>query len=258
MACSTMAGSSPTRCDPRARGGAAWPRELRRAAAFLAASGVLYWTAFVLEGWTLWIPEFGLLYMDLILAWVAVLLTVMAWPDLWEGLRHLLATHPGAADALVARRSFLMAVLLVVVAVVLLPLQYHVVAWTDVWLLVLYITAFPFLAWIFVPSLALYGILFGRVANFLGRPAKHLADAGAMILFAVAAATTLVVLRDPSPYAFVRSWSVAAGILPAAACAGYLLIASALTVRPAPEAKALPTRGWAAARTPRGGPERFA
>ena len=120
MACSTMAGSSPTRCDPRARGGAAWPRELRRAAAFLATSGVLYWTAFVLEGWTLWIPEFGLLYMDLILAWVAVLLTVMAWPDLWEGLRHLLATHPGAADALVARRSFLMAVLLVVVAVVLL------------------------------------------------------------------------------------------------------------------------------------------
>lgn len=253
-----MAGSSPTPRESRARDGAAWRRELRHAAAFLAASGVLYWMAFAFAGWTLWIPGFALLYMDLIVAWVAVLLTVMAWPDLWEGLRHLLAVHPGASDALVARRSFLMTILLVVVAVVLLPLQYHVVTWSNIWLLVLYITAFPFLAWIFVPSLALYGILFGRVANFLAPPAKHLADAGAMVLFAVAAATTLVVLRDPSPYAFVRSWSVAAGILPAAACAGYLLIASALTVRPAPEAKPLPTRGWAAARTPRGGPERFA
>lgn len=251
-----MAGSSPTSRVSPGPGRASWPRELRRAAAFLAVSGVLYWMAFAFEGWTLWIPGLGLLYMDLIVAWVAVLMTVMAWPDLWEGLRHLLAAHPKAADALVARRAFLMTIVLIVVAIVVLPLQYHVVAWTDVWLLVLYITAFPFLAWIFVPSLALYGILFGRVANFLGRPGKHLADAGAMVLFAVAAATTLVVLRDPSPYAFVRSWSVAAGILPALACAGYFLIASALTVPAVPETKPLPARGWAAARTPRGGPER--
>ena len=253
-----MAGSSSPSRGSRSRPDARWPRELRHAAALLAASGVLYWMAFAFEGWTVWIAGVGLLYMDLIVAWIALLLTVMAWPDLWEGLRNLLAVHPGAADALVARRAFLMTVLLLVTAVFLLPLQYHVVQWSEVWLLVLYVTAFPFLAWIFVPTLALYGIMFGRIANFLGRPAKHLADAGAMLLFAVAAATTLVVLRDPSPYAFVRSWSVAAGILPAAACAGYLLIASALTVGPAPEPKPVPLRGWAAARTPRGGPERFA
>ena len=251
-----MAGFSPT---PHAsRPATAWPLELRRAAVYLAASGVLYWMSYAFAGWTIWIEGFGLIYMDLLLAWVAVLLSIFAWPDLWGGLRDLVSTHPGAPDALVARRSFFMTLVLVGGAILFLPLQYHVYASTQTLLLVLYISAFPFLAWTFVPILALHGILFGRVANFLSPAARWLADVGAMVLFAVAAATTLVVLQTPDSTVFVRSWSVGYGILPAAACAGYFLIAGAMNLRKVPETKAAPTRGWAAARTPRGGPERLA
>lgn len=251
-----MAGLSPT---PRAsRAPVTWPSELHRAGVYLAASGVFYWMSYAFSGWTVWIAGFGLIYMDLIFAWVAVLLNIFAWPDLWDGLRDLVAAHPAAPDALVARRSFFMALALVVGAIVFLPLQYHIYASTQTLLLVLYVSTFPFLAWTFIPTLALHGILFGRVGNFLAPAARRLVDLGAMVLFAVAAATTLIVLQTPNASIFVRSWSVGYGILPAAACGGYLLIATAMTMRTVPEAKPRPTRGWAAARTPRGGPERFA
>ncbi len=250
-----MAGTSPT---PHAsRGRAVWPAELRRAAVYLAASGVCYWMSFAFGGWTIWIANFGLVYMDLLLAWVAVLLNIFAWPDLWDGLRHLVTAHPKEPDALVARRAFFVALALVGGAIIFLPIQYHVYASSETLLLVLYISAFPFLAWTFIPTLALHGILFGRVGNYLAPGARRLADVGAMVLFAVAGATTFVVLQTPSPTVFVRSWSVGSGILPAAACAGYLLIATAMTMRTLPEAKPIPTRGWAAAKTPRGGPERL-
>lgn len=251
----TMAGSSPRRNAPRA---GPWPQELHRAATFLAASSVFYWMAFAFSGWTVWIAGVGIIYMDLILAWVAVLLAAGAWPDLWDGLRDLLTVHPAHEDALVARRSFFLALALVLAAVLLLPLQYHVVPALESWFLVLYVTTFPYLAWTFVPTLALHGILFGRVADFLSPSARHVSDFGAAILFAVAAATTLLILADPGSSIFLRAWSVGAGILPAAACAGYVLIATGLTWRDAPAPKPVPTRGWAAAKTPRGGPERFA
>ena len=250
-----MAGFSPTRRVDRVP--VVWPSELHRAAAYLAASAVLYWMSYAFTGWTLWIPDFGLVFMDLLLAWLAVLLSIFAWPDLWEGLRHLVAAHPGESDALVARRSFVMTLALIAGAIVFLPLQYHAYTSTETLLLVLYVSAFPFLAWTFVPTLALHGILFGRVGNFLAPEARRLARAGAMVLFAVAAATTLVVLQTPSPTVFVHSWSVGYGILPAAACAGYLLLAAAMTLQPHVEARPGPVRGWAAAKTPRGGPERL-
>ncbi len=251
-----MAGSSPSMRVSRTA--ASWPRELHRGAGYLAASGVLYWMSFAFGGWTLWIPNVGIVYMDLLLAWLAVLMNILAWPDLWDGLRDLVSIRPASTDALVARRAFFMTLALVAGAIVFLPLQYHVVSSTETWLLVLYVSAFPFLVWMFVPTLALHGILFGRVGNFLAPAARRITDAGAMVLFAVAAATTLVVLSNPDTTVFVRSWSVGYGVLPAAACAGYLLIASGLTMRAAPEAKVVATRGWAAAKTPRGGPERFA
>lgn len=251
-----MAGTSPT---PRtSRVFPAWPIELHRAATYLAAGGIVYWMAFAFEDWTIWIGGFGIIYMGLILAWVAVLLGFMAWPDLWDGLRDLLAAHPKETDALVARRSYFMTLILVAAAIALLPLGYHVVPTLQAWFVVLYISTFPYLAWIFIPTLALHGILFGRVGNYLAPTAKRLTDVGAMILFAVAAATTLVVLTDPSSAVFFRSWSVGNGVLPAVACAGYVLIATGMTWRSLPETKPVPTRGWAAARTPRGGPERFA
>ena len=79
-----------------------------------------------------------------------------------------------------------------------------------------------------------------------------------MLLCCVPAAATAVVSATPDATVYVRSWSVGSGVLPAAACVGYLLTAGGLTVRPVPEPKPAPTRGWALARTPRGGPERFA
>jgi hypothetical protein len=256
MTGATMAGISP---NPRtSRVFASWPRELHRAAAYLAAGGLLYWMAFAFEGWSIWISGFGIIYMDLILAWLAVLLGFMAWPDLWDGLRDLLAAHPKETDALVARRSYFVTLLLVAAAVALLPVSYHVVPTLQAWFVVLYISTFPYLAWVFIPTLALHGILFGRVGNYLAPSAKRLTDVGAMILFAVSAATTLVVLNDPGSAAFVRSWSVGGGVLPAVACVGYVLIATGMTMRSLPESKAVPTRGWALAKTPRGGPERFA
>ncbi len=251
-----MAGSSSAARPSRAV--TLWPQELHRAATYLAAGGLVYWMAFAFEDWTIWISNLGIIYMGLILAWVAVLLGFMAWPDLWDGLRDLLAAHPKETDALVARRSYFMTLLLVVAAIVLLPIGYKVVPTLQAWFVALYISSFPYLAWIFIPTLALHGILFGRAGNYLAPTGKRFTDVGAMILFAVAAATTLVVFSDPGSAVFVRSWSVGNGILPAVACAGYVLIAAGMTWRSLPETKPVPTRGWAAARTPRGGPERFA
>ncbi len=250
-----MAGSPPKPRVPRA---GPWREEIHRAAGYLAASSVFYWMAFAFAGWTIWIPSMGLVFMDLLLAWVAVLVSAAAWPDLWDGLRDLLAAHPKHEDALVARRAFFMALFLFVVAILVLPLQYHVLPAAEAWFLTLYITTFPYVAWLFVPTLALHGILFGRVADFLSPGPRRLSDLGSAILFAVAAATTLLILTDPSSSIFLQAWSVDFGILPAAACAGYLLIATGITWTGAPEATPVPTRGWAAAKTPRGGPERLA
>jgi hypothetical protein len=249
----TMAGFSPSPRPPPPR--ALWPGQLHRAAAFLAAGSILYWLAFALGGWTIWINNVGVVYMDLLLAWVGVLFNALAWPDLWDGLKGVVATHPGKVDALVARRSFYVSLALIAGAVVILPLQYRAIGPTGLWVLVLYISAFPYLAWLFVPTLALHGILFGRVGNFLDGPSRRMTDAGAIVLFAVAAATTAIVLHAPSTTMFQRSWSVGFGTLPAAACAGYVLVALGLTTRSLPEP--VPTRGWGAAKTPRA-PERWA
>ena len=242
-----MAGSSPSPRVSKVR--AIWPSQLHRGAAWLAAGSVLYWLAFAFSGWTVWVRGVGIVYMDLLLAWVGVLLNTLAWPDLWDGLKGLAGSHREDTDALVARRSFFMVLAFVAVGAVLLPLQYRVIGPGGLWILTLYIAEFPYLAWLFIPTLALYGILFGRVGNFLDGTSKRLTDAGAMILFAVAAATTAIVLHEPASNVFVQSWSVGFGVLPAAACAGYILIATGLTHHKLPEPA--PTRGWALAKTPR-------
>src|SRR5205807_437917 len=102
-------------------------------------------------------------------------------------------------------------------------LEYHSLSATDAWIFVAYVSAFPYLGWTFVPILALHGVLFGRVAWYLESRSRRIADAGAMLLFAVAAATTAVILQNPGETAFVRSWSVGQGLLPAAALGGYVL-----------------------------------
>ena len=163
------------------------------------------------------------------LAWVAVLVHVAAWPNLWIGLRDLRVRLPRDGNPIVAWRSFLLTLILILGAVLLLPLEYHSIASTDAWIFIVYVTAFPYLGWTFVPILALHGILFGRVANYLDPRSHYIAIAGAMVLFAVAAATTGVILQNPGATAFILSWSVGRGILPAAALGGYVLIAIGIT-----------------------------
>ena len=63
----------------------------------------------------------------------------------------------------------------------------------------------------------------------LARSVGGSVPAAALVLFAVAAATTGVILQNPGATAFVRSWSVGEGLLPAAALCGYILIASGIT-----------------------------
>lgn len=227
-----MAGFSP---HPRVLGyRAAWPRELRRAALLLGVSAALFWSSFAVGRWIVSTPDSGPIYLDLLLAWGAVVVHIVAWPSLWVGLRDLRSRQPGDGNSVVAWRSFILTLIMVVLAAVLLPLEYHSIASTDAWLFVVYVTAFPYLGWMFVPVLALHGILFGRVANFLESRPRLLASAGAILLFAVAAATTAVILQNPGATAFTRSWSVGRGILPAIALGGYVLIALGIAGHPTP------------------------
>jgi hypothetical protein len=98
------------------------------------------------------------------------------------------------------------------------------------------VTTFPYLGWTLVPILALHGILFGRVASYLAPGSRRVAEAGAFVLFAVAAATVAVVLQNPGATAFVQSWTVGRGLLPAAALGGYVLIALGTTLPGVPAA----------------------
>lgn len=235
-----------------------WPRELHRAAILLGASGALFWSSFAVGRWIVSTPDSGPIYVDLLLAWGAVIVHVGAWPDLWLGLRGLRARQPNDGSALLAWRAFLLTLVLILGALVVLPLEYHIIASTQAWLLILYVTAFPYLGWTLVPVLALHGILFGRVANYMEPRARIVIAGGALVLFAVAAATTAVILQNPGATAFVRSWSVGRGILPAAALGGYLLIAGGMTARAAPavpRVRSWPTasRSWTPV-SPRRGP----
>jgi hypothetical protein len=239
---------------------ASWPRDLHAAALLLGAGSVVYWSSFAIGRVVWWVPVLGLLFLDLFLAWIAVLLHVAAWPRLWAGLRDLRARRPRETSPVLAWRAFLLTLVLVGSAVVLLPLEYRAYGSTDVWWFALYVAAFPYLAWTFVPLLALHGIVFGRVAYYLDAPSRRITDVGAAILFAVAAASTALVLREPDPSAFLASWSAGRGILPGAALLGYLLIAAGLTFHLLPivhRPREMPSR-WARSisRGPAPGPPR--
>ncbi len=215
---------------------AAWPRDLRRGALLLGAGGGLYWSSFALGHRPVGVPLIGIVYLDLFLAWGGVLLHIAAWPPLWLGLRDLRTRRPWEASPVLAWRAFLLTFGLVLSAVVLLPLQYHTYASTEAWLLVLYVTAFPYLAWTFIPLLVLHGVLFGRVAGFLDPPSRRLTDLGVLVLFAVAAASAAVMLQHPGVGSFVAAWSAGRGVLPGAAFLGYALVALGLSsnLRPMP------------------------
>jgi len=204
---------------------------LHRGALLLGASAAIFWSSFAVGRWIVSTAEFGPIYIDLLLGWVAVLVHVAAWPNLWIGLRDLRGRQPRDDHPVIAWRSFVITLIMILAAVVILPIEYHSLSSTDALIFVVYVTSFPYLGWTFVPILALHGVLFGRVAYYLESRSRRLADAGAVVLFAVAAATTGVILQNPGATAFVRSWSVGQGLLPAAALCGYVLIAVGITTR---------------------------
>jgi hypothetical protein len=79
------------------------------------------------------------------------------------------------------------------------------------------------------------------VAYYLDPRSRYLADAGAILLFAVAAATTAVILQNPGDTTFVRSWTAGEGMLPGAALGGYVLIALGITTRATESLRRVPS-----------------
>lgn len=211
-----------------------WPRDLHRAALRLGLGAALYGASFAIGPQVLWTPSLGLVYWDLLLGWMGMLLGVAAWPRLWTGLRGLRARYPRDGDAALAWRAFLLSATLVIAAAILLPIRYTAFSSGVIWPPSLYVAAFPFLPWVSVPLLVLHAILFGRVANFLDGPSRHLVDAGGLLLFAVAAATTAVILQHPGVSAFLQSWNAGGGVLPIAVLVGYALIATGMTLHATP------------------------
>lgn len=226
-----MAGFHPRSRPTEMR--ALWPRQLRRAALLLGASAASLWSSFAIGRLIISALDSGPIYLDLLIAWGAVILHIAAWPNLWVGLRDLRARRPLDGNSIVAWRSFLLTLIVILAAILVLPLQYRSTISAEAWVLLMYVTAFPYLGWTFVPILALHGILFGRIANLLDSKSRRMATAGALVLFAVAAATTAVIVQNPGTTAFARSWSVGRGLLPAAALGGYVLIASGFTTHAA-------------------------
>src|SRR5947199_8180360 len=85
-----------------------WPRGLRRAAFLLAASVAIFWSSVATGRWSIPIPESGPIYGDLLIAWVAVLVHISAWPNLWAGLRDLRAREPHEPSVLAPSRAILL------------------------------------------------------------------------------------------------------------------------------------------------------
>ena len=220
---------------------AAWPRGLRRAAVLLAASVALFWSSLAAGRWVIPIPDSEPIYGDLLIAWIAVVVHLSAWPNLWAGLRDLRAREPNEPSVVVAWRAFLLSLVAVVAAITIVLFQYRAIVSPDAWIFILYGTVFRYIGWSFVPILALQGVLFGRVAGCLEPRFRYLADIGAFVLFAVAAATTGAVLQNPGATAFFEAWSLGFGILPGAALVGYALIAFGMTAHLGPATSRIPT-----------------
>src|SRR2546425_12993625 len=102
-----------------------WPRDLQRGAVTLGLSGAVFWFSFAAGRWIISVSNVGPIYVDLLPAWVAVVLHVSAWPDLWVGLRDLRTSQPDNDDGGVAWRGFLLTLVLFFAAVVILPLDVH-------------------------------------------------------------------------------------------------------------------------------------
>src|SRR2546427_1500789 len=104
-----------------------WARELRRAALLLAASVALFWSSLATGRWIVPIPDSGPIFGDVLIVWLAVVVHVSAWPNLWAGLRDLRARQPNDPTVVVARRAFLLTLVVVVAAIIVVLLEYHAI-----------------------------------------------------------------------------------------------------------------------------------
>jgi len=218
-----------------------WACALQRAALLLGASVALFGSSLAVGRWVVSLPGSEFLYGDVLLAWIGVVAFASAWPTLWAGLRDLRARQPTDSNGVVAWRAFSLTLLVAVATVVVLVLQYHALASADTWIFIVSWSVLRFAGWSLVPTLALHGIIFGRVARSLEPPFQYLTDLGALILLAVAAATTVIILQSPGTSAFVQAWSLGLGVLPAAAAVGYGLISFGMTARSTTVKARIPT-----------------
>src|SRR2546427_9678871 len=104
-----------------------WARELRRAALLLAASVALFWSSLATGRWIVPSPDSGPIFGDVLIVWLAVVVHVSAWPNLWAGLRDLRARQPNDPTVVVARRAFLLTLVVVVAAIIVVLLEYHAI-----------------------------------------------------------------------------------------------------------------------------------
>src|SRR2546422_11505953 len=140
-----MAGLLPSRRP--ASGRVSWPRGLRRAAFLLAASVALFWSSVAFGRWIIPIPDSEPVYGDLLIAWVAVLVHMSAWPNLWAGLRDLRAGEHNGARILVAWRAFLLTVVVSVASVSILVCEYRTIVAPDAWMVILCVIVVLHIGW---------------------------------------------------------------------------------------------------------------
>src|SRR5207245_10718024 len=127
-----------------------WPPGLPRAALRLAASVALFWASVASARRTISILASGPVYGDVLIAWVAVLVHVSAWPNLWAGLRDLRARELNEPSVLVAWRAFLLTVAVAVAAIAILLFEYRAIVAPAAWVFILSATVFRYSGWSFV------------------------------------------------------------------------------------------------------------
>src|SRR2546426_1237879 len=151
-----------------------WARELRRAALLLAASVALFWSSLATGRWIVPIPDSGPIFGDVLIVWLAVVVHVSAWPNLWAGLRDLRARQPNDPTVVVARRAFLLTLVVVVAAIIVVLLEYHAIVSPEAGGFILFVPRFLFLRWSFFPILPPPRVLFCPAARCLRPPCRHL------------------------------------------------------------------------------------
>src|SRR3989475_5900979 len=142
-----------------------WARELRRAALLLAASVALFWSSLATGRWIVPIPDSGPIFGDVLIVWLAVVVHVSAWPNLWAGLRDLRARQPNDPTVVVAWRAFLLTLVVVVAAIIVVLLEYHAIVSPEAGVRLLCCARFSFPRRSFVPLPPPPSVLLRRAAG---------------------------------------------------------------------------------------------